>query len=160
MHAIQQFNYQKLLVIPRTTASELTEFVRLRDFTRSYNYCSVILAISMHATARTYSTIQFTANLDHTHVMHMGTDKISQAISDTLHKAQLAQDSALTSGSNRLSRLQSSCSSFCRGVPVSSSRLEVVNLSRSCASLLCRSFMRCASSMMTYFHSICNQKAA
>ena len=60
-----------------------------------------------------------------------------------------------TSGSSRLSRLQSSCSSFCNGVPVSRRRRDVVNLSRSCASLLWRSFMRCASSMMTYFHSIC-----
>lgn len=47
------------------------------------------------------------------------------------------------------------CTPFCSGVPDSSRRRAAVNLSRSRASLDCRSFMRCASSITMYCHATC-----
>mmetsp|Transcript_16947 Transcript_16947/g.57892 ORF Transcript_16947/g.57892 Transcript_16947/m.57892 type:complete len:219 (-) Transcript_16947:449-1105(-) len=70
-----------------------------------------------------------------------------------LNQSSKARALSNTEGRSRWSRLQSSRRSFCSGVPVRRSLLWKLKVFRSFVRRLSLSFMRCASSMMTYFHA-------
>ena len=78
----------------------------------------------------------------------------SSVFSEDSKKASKASASSNSSGSKKLSSAQSSWRLFCSGVPVNSSRAEVLNSRTTLDSSESSFLMRCASSITKYFHSI------